>query len=116
MAFERYSGRYGDDILPRDGFVYPKEGDEIVVKKDFETASSDYKNKWLREGDVGIVVDTSRKPGTFDQVDGYIGLIVQFDRVSKTYPVGFVLNWDYASDPEKFEYRAPAAQQPKQKP
>ena len=103
---------FGDNIQPRTGFSYPVEGDEITVLKDFKTSILSRQNNWLRAGDVGTIVE-NRKPGTFDQVRGYMGLVVRFERAAKTYPAGFVIPWDQASDPETFAYRTPSKLVPK---
>lgn len=97
----RYTGRFGDHIQPRKGFVYPEKGDEIIALADYATAAF---GGTVKAGDVGRVVGC-RKPGTFDQERGYMGLIVEFERVKKPYPAGFVIFWDYASDPAAFSFR-----------
>src|SRR6476661_432431 len=106
-TLDAYKIEFNDNIQPREGFEYPAVGDQIVALQDHETSATDYKDKWLRKDDVGRVIGL-RKPGSYEQESGYIGLIVQFDRVSKSYPCGFVLRWDWASDPAKFAYRKPA--------
>ena len=110
MNPERYSGRLGDYIHPRAGFVYPEPGDEIVVLSDHETSATLAQDRWLRPGDVGTVTGL-RKPGTFDEIQGYMGLVVHFNSISKSYPAGMVIFWDWASDPQKFAYRKAASAQ-----
>ena len=105
----RYSGSYGDHIKPRPGFVYPDANDEIVALRDFVTAGNSSKpgKGVIRAGDVGKVLGC-RKPGTFTQEQGYMGLVVQFNSIGAVYPAGVVLAWDYASDPQVFAIRKPA--------
>ena len=105
----RYSGTYGDHIKPRPGFVYPDNGDEIVALRAHKTPGDSSKpgKGIIRAGDIGTVLG-SRKPGTFDQEQGYMGLVVKFKSVSEVYSSGVVLFWDIASDPQKFAIRKPA--------
>ncbi|QQG35561.1 MAG: hypothetical protein HYS17_08510 [Micavibrio aeruginosavorus] len=104
----RYSGRLGDHIQPRPGFTYPDNGDEIVALQDHVTPGNSSKpgKGIIRTGDIGTVLGC-RKPGTFDQERGYMGLVVHFKSVASVYNSGFVLCWDIASDPRKFAIRKP---------
>lgn len=108
----RYSGRFGDHIEPEDGFVYPEPGDEIIALEAYRTSGSRL-SYIVQAGDVGTVIE-NRKPGTFDHVQGYIGLVVHFDRVKGNYPAGFVIFWDKASKPGAFSFRKPPAPAPTQ--
>jgi hypothetical protein len=94
---------FGDHIQPHPGFVYPEPGDEITAIRDYQTPSLQPGGKILA-GDTGTV-RSNRKPGTFDQFHGWIGLVVHFDRVRKTYPSGLVISWDQASEPGAFAFR-----------
>ncbi len=107
--YYRHSYSYGAHILPRPAYVYPEVGDEIVALQDYQTAaiSSFPTMGTLLKGDKGKVVGL-RKPCPLNEVVGYTGLIVEFDRVRKAYPAGFVICWDLASDPKRFETRKPA--------
>lgn len=104
----RYSDRFGDHIQPRPGFLYPDNGDEIVALQDHTTAGNSSKpgKGIIRAGDVGTVLGC-RKPGTFDEERGYMGLVVHFNSISAVYSAGIVLFWDIASDPRKFTIRKP---------
>jgi hypothetical protein len=91
---------FGDRAQPRQGFVFPDKGDEIIAISDYQTAAHKGE-RTVQKGDVGIVTGI-RMPGTFDKEHGYIGLVVHFKRVAESYPAGFVIRWDKASNPEMF--------------
>lgn len=88
-------------IQPRAGFVYPAVGDAIKCVADYKTGAID--EGTLPAGAKGEVV-ALRMPGTFKEVQGYIGCVVFFEAVKKAYPYGFVVPWDKVSDPSLFEF------------
>lgn len=101
--YDRYMGSHGDAIHPRPGFVYPDEGDEIIAVTDYKHLGSNI--PVVAAGEVGKVLSTERRPGSGIKMGG---LIVHFEYAKKTYPVGMVIFWDWASDPARFSYRKPA--------
>ena len=103
----KLTDEFGDKVNPLKGFIYPRPGDRIVAVSDYKTAAHKGESV-VKAGDVGIVTEI-RKPGSFRKNPGYIGLCVHFERVSKSYPAGFVIRWDTASDPERFSLRPPNA-------
>ncbi|MEZ0262530.1 MAG: hypothetical protein ACAH80_16115 [Alphaproteobacteria bacterium] len=105
---------FGDDIEPREGFEYPKPGDVVTALQDYQTpAFSSEKQTKIKAGDVGTVID-NRKPHTFDEVRGYMGLVVHFNSVSSVYSSGLVIAWDKASDPAKFAFSPAPPPEPKE--
>ena len=93
---------FNDDRQPQAGFVFPKVGDTIRCVADWNTPVAS-KTVVLPRGAQGTVTGL-RMPGTFKQVQGYIGCVVFFEELREHYFAGVVIPWDEVSDPTKFSF------------
>lgn len=114
----QWHDEFNDGIQPGSGFVYPLPGDLIACHKDYRTPAGAV----IPAGAIGEVTEL-RKPGSFKEQPGYIGCCVHFKEVEYVpgpdrwtrkpcYTTGYVLPWDYASDPEIFTYKRPNGSAP----